>query len=108
MNHKVKNGLILSLLLASSVCEQKKADLSKFAVIINGAAGEPAYAKQFEQWTAELQSTLSELYGFDAQQLTILPNATAEGVKRTFAQLKSQLDPNNALFVFLIGHGSFD
>jgi hypothetical protein len=38
----------------------------------------------------------------------VLTNATADDVKRTFAQLKSQLDPNNVLFVFLIGHGSFD
>src|SRR6185503_739087 len=34
--------------------------------------------------------------------------ATAEEVKRTFASLKLQLDANNLLFVFLIGHGSFD
>lgn len=103
-------ALLLALVLASSVCAQKKAqvDQNKFAVIINGAGGEPAYAKQFEQWTTELQSALSERYGFDKQQLTVLPNASAEGVKRTFGQLKSQLDANNVLFVFLIGHGSFD
>ena len=29
-------------------------------------------------------------------------------MKRTFATLKTQLDANNVLFVFLIGHGSFD
>jgi hypothetical protein len=99
---------MLSLLLVTVVCAQQKGDPNKFAVIINGAGGEPVYAQQFEQWTKELQSTLSDRYGFDTQQLMVLPNATAEGVKRTFAQLKSQLDPNNVLFVFLIGHGSFD
>jgi hypothetical protein len=105
-----RTGLVLSLLLASVVCAQKTVpvDPNKFAVIINGAGGEPVYAKQFEQWTTELQAALSDRYGFGAQQLTVLPNATAEGVKRTFAQLKSQLDQNNVLFVFLIGHGSFD
>src|SRR5262249_57315904 len=36
------------------------------------------------------------------------PRATADEVKKTFAALKSQLDANNVLFVFLIGHGSFD
>jgi hypothetical protein len=88
--------------------QQKKADPNKFAVIINGAGGEPAYAKQFEQWTTDLQTALSGSYGFGAQQTTVLPHATADDVKRTFAQLKSQLDVNNVLFVFLIGHGSFD
>jgi hypothetical protein len=102
--------LILCLLLATGASAQKKAetDTNKFAVIINGAGGEPAYAKQFEQWTADLKSALSDRYGFGAQQLTVLPHATADDVKRTFAQLKSQLDANNLLFVFLIGHGSFD
>lgn len=100
-------SLLLCLVLASSVSAQKK-DPNKFAVIINGAGGEAAYAKQFEQWTTELQATLTERYGFGTQQLTVLPRATAADVKRTFEQLKSKLDSNNILFVFLIGHGSFD
>jgi len=84
------------------------ADPNKFAVIVTGAGGEPAYAKQFEEWTTELQTALAKNYGFGADHTKVLPRATAEDVKRTFAQLKSQLDPNNVLFVFLIGHGSFD
>ncbi len=101
--------LILLLLLATAAsAQQKRADPNKFALIIDGAGGDPAYAKQFEEWTAELKSALSDRYGFGVQQTTVLPHATAEDVKRTFAQLKSQLDTNNVLFVFLIGHGSFD
>jgi len=105
--YEVISGLLVSLSLATVVCAQKT-DANKFAVIINGAGGEPAYAKQFDQWTTDLQSALSNRYGFGAQQLKVVPHATADDVKRTFAQLKSQLDANNVLFVFLIGHGSFD
>jgi len=107
---KLFKALIVTLLFASAVCAQKKAevDQNKFAVIINGAGGEPAYEKQFEQWTTELKSVLSDRFGFGAKQLTVLPRANAEDIKRTFSQLKSQLDANNVLFVFLIGHGSFD
>src|SRR2546423_5202132 len=85
-------------------------DPNKFAVIINGASGEAAYAKQFEQWTNELSSVLSERFGFDSRQIKVLreKQATAEEVKRTFATLKTQLNTNNILFVFLIGHGSYD
>ena len=103
-------ALILSLLVAPAVCAQKKtpSDPNKFAVIINGAGGEPAYAKQFEQWTAELRAALSERFGFDTQKLLVLENAKAIDVRNTFAQLKSQMDADNVLFVFLIGHGSFD
>ena len=109
-------------MLAGGVCAQapkKKSpvDANKFAVIINGAGGEPEYGKQFEQWTTELGSVLSDRYGFDSKQIKVLTEkpadatagkATAEEVKRTFALLKSQLDASNLVFVFLIGHGSFD
>jgi hypothetical protein len=103
-------AFILSLLVASAVCAQKPvhADLNKTAVIINGAGGEAEYAKQFAQWSSELQSALTERFGFATQQIKLLPNASAEDVKRIFGSLKSDLTADNVLFVFLIGHGSFD
>jgi hypothetical protein len=120
---------VLVMLLACVACAQtttstappKKSpapvDANKFALIINGAGGEPVYAKQFEEWTSELSAVLSERFGFDSKQVSVLTEkpvdtnstkATAEEVKRVFASLKTQLDANNVLFVFLIGHGSFD
>ncbi|HEU5458919.1 MAG TPA: hypothetical protein VFU83_00430 [Pyrinomonadaceae bacterium] len=119
-------SLLVVLFMAMVVCAQtspvvskKKSpvDPNKYALIINGAGGEPEYAKQFEQWTTQLSSVLSERYGFDSKQIKVLTEkpadattgrATAEEVKSTFAALKSQLDVNNILFVFLIGHGSYD
>lgn len=101
--------IVLVLLAASVVCAQK-IDPNKFAVIINGPGGEPAYAKQFDEWTKQLSGVLGERYGFDSKNIRVLSEkaATAEEVKRTFATLKSQLDANNVLYLFLIGHGSFD
>jgi hypothetical protein len=87
---------------------QTKGDPNKFAVIVNGAGGEAVYAKQFEEWTGQLSSVLASRFGFDAKQLTVLKGATAEDVKRTFTALKTQLDANNVVFLFFIGHGSFD
>jgi hypothetical protein len=87
---------------------QTKSDSNKFALIINGASGELVYSTQFEKWTAQLSSVLSSRFGFDAKQLTVLKSATAEDVKRVFTTLKTQLDANNVLYVFLIGHGSYD
>lgn len=124
MKHRYTLALVLVLSLVSVVCAQEVApkkkspvDPNKFAVIINGAGGEPAYAKQFEQWTTELSTVLSDRYGFDTKQIRVLTEkpadatiarSTAEDVKRTFAALKTQLEADNILFVFLIGHGSFD
>ena len=105
MKHAIT--LMFILLFASIVCAQKS-DPNKFAVIINGAGGEAVYAKQFEEWTRQLSSVLAAKLGFDAKQLTVLKGATAEDVKRTFTTLKTQLDANNVVYVFFIGHGSFD
>jgi hypothetical protein len=109
MMRRYIGAIVLVLLAASVVCAQK-VDPNKFAVIINGPGGEPAYAKQFDEWTRQLSGVLAERFGFDSKNVKVLSGkgATAEEVKRTFAALKTQLDANNALFVFLIGHGSFD
>src|SRR5688500_15178969 len=61
---------------------RSQVDPNKFAVIINGAGGEPVYAKQFEQWTTELQTVLSDRFGFGGKNLIVLPRATAEQVKK--------------------------
>jgi hypothetical protein len=91
------------------------ADPNKFCLIINGAGGDPAYASQFEGWTNELTSILTSRFGFSAKQLKVLSDKspdgmhpTADNVRQAFAALKSQLQPENALFVFFIGHGSYD
>jgi hypothetical protein len=91
-------------------------DTSKYAIIINGASGEPAYARQFQQWTSALQAALVERFGFSKGRVKILTEkpdaaaapATAEEVKKVFASLRTELNSESVLFVFLIGHGSFD
>ena len=92
-------------------------DPNKVAVIINGAGGEEEYAKQFAQWTRSLRDSLNQRYGFDTAKTRVITEkpadatelrATAEEVRRAFDLLKSELQPNNVLFLFLIGHGSFD
>ena len=106
---KYIGSLALILFLAASSVAQR-GDPNKFAVIINGPGGEPAYTKQFTEWTTELSSVLSQRYSFDPKQIKTLSDkvATAEEVKRTFAALKSELGESSVLYVFLIGHGSFD
>src|SRR5687768_7852522 len=102
-------ALTLILFMSASSVAQKS-DPNKFAVIVNGPGGEAEYTKQFTEWTTSLGSILSQRYSFDANKIKVLADksATAEEVKRTFTSLKSELDVNNILFVFLIGHGSYD
>ena len=102
---------------SSQAAARQAADRNKYALIINGASGEPAYAKQFAGWTTTLRATLVEKYGFAADRVKLLTEkpsdatvaqATADEVKRVFAALRTELTADNLFFVFLIGHGSFD
>ena len=99
--------MLFSFVASAQTKKTAQVDPNKYAVIINGPGGEAVYAKQFEEWTGQLSSVLAERYGFDAKHI-IKPRATAEEVKGVFETLKTQLVTNNVLFVFLIGHGSFD
>ena len=110
-------ALILSILVAASIAAQTKSDPNKFALIINGAGGEEVYADQFSQWTRELAAVLGNKYGFAPAQLRVLTEkpstpdgvrSTAEEVRKAFNALKSELKTDNVLYVFMIGHGSFD
>ena len=95
---------------------QSSGDPNRYVVIISGASGEPAYAKQFQQWTSSLNSALTEHFGFPKNRVKLLTEkptdtsatATADEVKKVFTSLRTELNTESVLFVFLIGHGSFD
>ena len=106
---------------AGFACAQTAArpapDPNKFAVIVSGASGDEEFANRFAQWTAELRRALVERYGFDESRLTLLTEApddkgaaraTAEELKRAFASLRTKTTADSTVFVFLIGHGTFD
>ncbi len=91
-------------------------DHSKFAVIISGVSGEETYAKQFAQWTAELRRALIERLSFAAENVKVLTEkpargeqrSTAEAVRQIFDNLRAVARPESSVFIFFIGHGTFD
>src|SRR5215471_11598122 len=91
-------------------------DPNKFAVIISGVSGEQLYAEQFDRWTADLKKTLASQLGFAPDHINVLTEkpvngslvSTAEEVKKTFEKLRGTAKPESLVFVFFIGHGSFD
>jgi hypothetical protein len=91
-------------------------DPSKFAVIISGIGGEEAYSTRFAKWTADLRSALVERLGFAEERVTALTEkpgeeeqpCSADAVRETFARLRDSVKPDNQVFIFFIGHGSFD
>jgi Peptidase C13 family len=92
------------------------ADNNKFAIIISGIGGEAEYTKQFAEWTGKLRGALVENLGFAEEQVTVFTEkpqenelrVSADLVKQTFASLSSAVKADHQVFIFFIGHGSFD
>lgn len=92
------------------------ADLNKYAVVISGISGEEVYAKQFATWTAKLRAVLFDKLGFAEDHIIVLTEkpaekeqrAAAERVRQIFVTLRNTLKPDNQLFVFFIGHGTYE
>ena len=98
------------------VASRLPADKNKYAIIISGISGEEVYAKNFSEWTSKLRSSLTGTLGFAEDQVIVFAEkpgdkeqrASAEAVKQTFAALQSAAKSNSQIFIFFIGHGTFD
>jgi hypothetical protein len=121
MRRPLITALVWGCLAAAAVCAQTAArpspDPHKFALIISGASGDESYAKRFAQWTADLRGALVGRLGFDESRLTVLTEspeggwaarATAEELRRAFASLRAAAGGESTVFIFFIGHGTFD
>jgi len=100
------------MLLVGSV--QASAD-QRYALIVSGAAGGAEYVGQYDGWTAQLSKTLVETLKFDPALVRVLSDtarsidsATADNVRRLIASVAARMTRDDVLFVFLIGHGTFD
>jgi Peptidase C13 family len=102
--------------VAPPAAPRMPADKNKFAIIISGISGEAVYAKNFSEWTSRLRNSLTESLGFAEDQVIVFAEkpadkeqrASAEAVKQTFAALQSATKSDSQIFVFFIGHGSYD
>ncbi len=102
--------------LKSAISNLQPPDPIKFALIISGISGEEAYAKQFDKWTNDLRATMIERLAFAPDHVTVLnekgtsgaTRASAEEVRKAFAGLRSAVKADSRVFIFFIGHGTFD
>ncbi len=116
----------LALLIASgaglparSIFAQKTPlppDRTKYALIISGISGDENYAGVFNGWKSRLERALIDRLGFAPEQIAILTEkptgterkATAAEIARTLGELLSFVGPGRQIFIFMLGHGSFD
>ncbi len=100
----------------SAIRNPQSPDSSKFALIISGLSGEESYAKQFDKWTNDLRAALTERLAFAPDHVIVLnekatsgaARSTAEEVKKAFAALRTNTSADSRVFIFFIGHGTFD
>jgi hypothetical protein len=106
----------LGILAALAVPRVAQADGARFAVIIQGASGDPEYAALHRSWVDALSALMQKRLGLDASHVIVLaeqPKAgelkgTAEDVRATFAKLAKDAKPDDLVFVMMIGHGGAD
>ena len=98
----------LGLLLAISMPAAAVADSA--VLILNGVPGSPDHAERFIEWTEATRNAMIETFGFAADDVVVLSNreARAADIRDAFAGLAERVSTADVLFVFFIGHGSFD
>ena len=93
--------------------------LHAFLLIVVGLAGDPEHGELFHKWGASLAESAAHL-GVPADHLVYLVDEPAEGeahvtgkatleeINKTFDRFAKQATAEDAVYVVLIGHGSFD
>jgi hypothetical protein len=87
----------------------------RFALVVSGATGGDEYVAQYKGWTDGFSRTLTGRLKFDPARVTVLLEsdrpesaATAENVRKALASVRQRMAREDLLFVFLVGHGTFD
>jgi hypothetical protein len=88
----------------------------RYALVVTGASGDPAYAEKHDQWRVALIEKLTRVFGFEPDHLLVLDEqpvagdepATRDGVQQAVARLQRVMRTDDLLVVVLIGHGTYD
>lgn len=99
---------ILLPLLLLWICEPVEgAQLRRVSLIIRGLAGMPEYEEAFSGWTSKLELMLAAQ---PDNRVAVLDGSTQkrEEILATVSEVLSLLPPQGDLWIFLVGHGSYD
>ena len=79
-----------------------------YYVTVSGLGGEPDYEQRFGMWAADIGKILKA--GPDSADVHVetLVDGTREQVRAALDRVAKQAQPQDALVLMLIGHGSFD
>lgn len=89
-------------------------------IVITGVGGDEEHTAQFHKWASAMIDVAAKRGGVADQNIVYLSEkpeldparikgrSTRENVQKAFGDLSMRAQPNDEVFVMLIGHGSFD
>jgi hypothetical protein len=78
-----------------------------YYLTVSGLGGEPDYEQRFGMWAADIGKILKTSDAADGKVETLV-NGTREQVRAALERIAKEAQPQDAVVVMLIGHGSFD
>lgn len=116
---------VLSLVLATSLVTDAAAQSTpalgeRYALVVGGIGGQEAFTQKHYAQTRRMYDILVDSLGYvrknvyylfenpSLDSLVIDGKATADQVREAFRELQQRMQREDQLFVFLVGHGTFD
>jgi hypothetical protein len=103
-------GALLLSLPTGAVAQQTH------VLVVTGVAGDEEHEQKFQKWATSFIETATKKEGVPEGNIIYLSDkpekadkrSTRQNVEKAFTDLAASAKPNDAVFVLLIGHGSFD
>jgi hypothetical protein len=79
-------------------------------LVITGVPGDEEHAQKFQKWAVSFIEAAKKKDAVADANVTLLTDkqSTKGGVEKAFADLTARVKPGDAVFVLLLGHGSFN
>ena len=102
--------LLLFVALGTVLCGSPVLAQQTHLLVITGVPGDEEHAQKFQHWAAVFIDAAKKKDAVADANVTLLADrqATKAGVERAFADLAARVKPADAVFVLLLGHGSFN
>lgn len=105
---------VLPWLFVVLACAWPAAAQNRYALLVEGASGEPQYATLHRQWLDQLRTVLVDRLRLDPTRVVVLAEtagagemrSTADNVRAAVTSLAGRVGADDLLLVVLIGHGS--
>ena len=114
----ISRGTLAIVMLFATAGVQPVLGQNTHVLVINGLGGDAEFRERFTEWGGTLVAAAGEKFGIPSSNIIYLgedPTAdprlqdrsTRENVDRAFTDLASNSQPDDHVFVVLIGHGSY-